>query len=99
LDVKKMQPIMNKYVSYFRFDETHFKDFPAQDMEVVEVPYSPQQYSFFLKLVEGDLPVDQLQRLLKNEVVQRSDEFVEINSTTIHEQIYSVVGAGRDIGN
>lgn len=99
LNVEKMKPMMSKYVSYFRFNEAHFKDFPAQDLQIVEVPYSHQQYSFFLKLIEGDLPVTQLQRLLKNEPVQRSDQFVEINSTNIHEQIYSVVGAGRDIGN
>lgn len=99
LDIAKMQPLMNKYVSYFRFDERQFKDFPAQDFQVVEVPYSPQQYSFFLHLVEGDLPVEQLQRLLRNESIQRDDEFVAINSSNIHEQIYSAIGAGRDIGN
>lgn len=99
LDIEKMKPIMNKYVSYFRFDESHFKDFPAQDLKIEEVPYNAQQYSFFLRLVEGDLPVSQLQRLLKNEPIERSDEYVELNSTNLHEQIYSTVGAGRDIGN
>jgi hypothetical protein len=99
LDVDQMKPIMNKYVSYFRFDESHFKDFPAQDMQIEEVPYNKQQYSFFLRLVEGDLPVHELQRLLRNEPIQRSDEYVDINSTSIHEQLYSLIGAGRDIGN
>ncbi len=99
LHVEKMMPIMNRYVSYFRFDESHFKDFPAQDFKVEEVPYNKEQYSFFLRLVEGDLPVPELQRLLKNEPIQRTDEYVTINSTNIHEQLYSLVGAGRDIGN
>ena len=99
LDVDKMQPIMSQYVSYFRFSESHFADFPAQDFKLMEVPYSKQQYSFFLRLVEGDLPVVELQRLLKNEPIQHSDEYVRINSTNIHNQIYSAVGAGRDIGN
>lgn len=99
LNVEKMAPQMSKYISYFKFDDTHFKDFPAQEFKVQQVPYSKFQYSFFLRLVEGDLPVDQLQRLLKNEPVQRSDEEVELNSTQIHEQIYSTPGTGRDIGN
>jgi hypothetical protein len=99
LDVKKMRPFMNKYVSYFRFDESKFIDFPALDFSIREVSYNPMQYSLFFRLVEGDLPVDQLQRLLQNEVIKRDDEFVQINSTNIHEQIYSTVGAGRDIGN
>jgi hypothetical protein len=99
LDVEKMRPVMNKYVSYFKFDESQFMDFPAQDFTVEEVPYNRQQYSFFLHLVEGDLPADQLQRLLKNESVQRDDNYILINSTNIHEQLYSAIGAGRDIGN
>jgi predicted PurR-regulated permease PerM len=99
LDVEKMHDFMNKYVSYFKFDETHFSDFPPQDFRVIEVPYSRQQYAFFLRLIEGDLPVDALQRLLKNEPTQRDNTFVRINSTNIHEQIYSAIGAGRDIGN
>lgn len=97
LNINKMQPLMSKYVSYFRFDESTFKDFPGQKIEVMEVPYNRQQYSFFLHLVEGNLPVSQLQRLLENELVRHDDEFVEINSTAIHEQIYSAIGAGRDI--
>jgi hypothetical protein len=99
LDVIKMAPILHQYVSYFRFADTHFKDFPGQDFKIEEVPYNKYQYSFFLRLVEGDLPVDQLQRLLLNEHIQHSDEYVKINSTAIHEQVYSSIGAGRDIGN
>lgn len=99
LDAHKMTPILSKYVSYFRFADEHFEDFPAQDFKIEEVPYNKHQYSFFLRLVEGDLPVNQLQRLLENEHIKRSDEYVKINSTSIHEQIYSSVGAGRDIGN
>jgi len=99
LDVDKMQPSLSQYVSYFRFRDSHFADFPAQDFKLMEVPYNKQQYSFFLRLVEGDLPVAELQRLLKNEPVQHDDEYVRINSTNIHKQIYSAVGAGRDIGN
>jgi len=99
LNVPKMLGFMNKYVSFFKFSDSHFKDFPAQDFKVMQVPYNRQQYSFFLRLVEGDLPVDQLQRLLKNDRVTRSNEFVRINSSVIHEQFYSTVGAGRDIGN
>lgn len=99
LDVQSMMPIINKYVSYFKYPESQFADFPSLQVEVKEVPYTQEQYSFFLRLVEGDLPVHLLQRLLKNENVSKSDEFVEINSTSIHEQIYSAAGAGRDIGN
>lgn len=98
-DVDKLKPFMNKYVSYFRFDESKFTDFPALDFKVEEIPYNQRQYSFFLRLVEGDLPVDQLQRLLKSEHLQHGNEYVRINSTALHEQIYSAVGAGRDIGN
>lgn len=99
LDAEKMAPAFSKYMSYFKFDENHFKDFPAQDFKVQEVPYNKYQYSFFMHLVEGDLPVDQLQRLLANENVKKSDDYVKINSTNIHQQIYSVPGSGRDIGN
>lgn len=99
LDVNKMKPILNQYVSYFRFSDSHFKDFPPQDFKIEEVPYNKYQYSFFLRLVEGDLPVDQLQRLLENEQIKHTDEYVKINSTSIHEQIYASIGAGRDIGN
>lgn len=99
LYVEKMEPIMTKYISYFKFDDSYFKDFPAQKFEVREVPYNKYQYSFFLRLVEGDLPVDQLQRLLANENIKRSDDDVKLNSTLIHEQIYSQIGAARDIGN
>lgn len=99
LDVEKMEPIMGRYISYFKFDDNHFKDFPAQEFVVKDVPYSKYQYSFFLRLVEGDLPVDQLQRLLKDEKIQKSDAEVALNSSLIHEQIYSTPGTGRDIGN
>ena len=99
LNLEKMTPFFNKYLSYFKFDESTFKDFPASDMKTMEVPYNKYQYSFFLHLVEGDLPVSQLQRLLRNEKIHRSDEYVEINSSRLHDQIYSSVGAGRDIGN
>lgn len=99
LNVEKMLPIMNKYISYFRFDESKFKDFPAQDFEIKEVSYNRYQYSFFLHLVEGDLPVQELQRLLKNDAVKKSDEMVNITSTQIQEHLYSIVGSGRDIGN
>ncbi len=99
LDVEKMEPIMTKYISYFKFDESHFKDFPAQSFEIKEVPYNKYQYSFFLHLVEGDLPVKELQRLLLNDNIRRGDDDVKLNSTLIHEQIYSQIGAARDIGN
>lgn len=99
LNVAKMEPYMNRYISYFKFDDSHFKDFPAQEFKVEQVPYNKYQYSFFLRLVEGDLPVDQLQRLLKDEKIKKSDEEVMLNSTQIHEHIYSTPGTGRDIGN
>lgn len=99
LDVEKMHDIMHQYVSYFRFDESTFKDFPAQDFKIEEVPYNRFQYSFFLRLVEGDLPTPELKRLLKNSAAQYDDEYVRINSTSIHEQLYATVGAARDIGN
>lgn len=99
LDVGKMEPFMNRYISYFKFDDSHFKDFPGQEFALRTVPYSKFQYSFFLHLVEGDLPVEQLQRLLRDEKLQRSDEEVALNSTQIHEHIYSTPGTGRDIGN
>lgn len=99
LDVEKMLPFMNTYVSYFKFDESTFIDFPDQEFTIEEVPYSKFQYSFFLRLVEGDLPATDLQRLLKNSSFRRDDKYIAINSSNIHEQLYSVVGAGRDIGN
>jgi hypothetical protein len=99
IDAQKMAPIFNDYISYFKFDESSFKDFPKMEYKIRDIPYNRQQYSFFLHLVEGDLPVAELQRLLKNEPVRRNDEFVKINSTALHEQINSVIGAGRDIGN
>jgi len=99
LDVEGLTDIANRYISYFRFDESQFKEFPGQKFEVVEIPYNRQQYSFFLRLVEGDLEVEHLQRLLRNDKVQLSDEFVTINSSSIHENLYSSIGAGRDIGN
>lgn len=99
LNVEKMEPLMTTYISYFKFADTHFKDFPAQKFEVKEVPYNKYQYSFFLRLVEGDLPVNQLQRLLMNDNIQRSDDEVRLNSSLIHEQIYAQIGAARDIGN
>lgn len=99
LDLEKMTPVMNKYISYYKFDESSFKDFPSQKIQTVEVPYSREQYSFFLHLVEGDLPVNYLQRLLKNNNVKQSDDFVDINSSQIHEQVYNSIGGGRDIGN
>lgn len=99
LDVEKMQDLMSNYVSYFRFDESKFKDFPAQDFEVKTIAYNKHQYSFFLRLVEGDLPTAELQRLLKNEPIKYSDDYVKINSSNIHEQLYSSIGSGRDIGN
>lgn len=99
LDVEKMRPVINKYISYYRYSENHFKDFPAMDFKVVEVPYNRYQYSFFFRLVEGDLPFRELQRLLKNEPIKRTDDYVRINSTILHQQIYSSIGAGRDIGN
>lgn len=99
LNAKKMTPVFSKYMSYFKFDESHFKDFPPQDFKISEVPYNKYQYSFFLHLVEGDLPTTQLQRLLAGENVKKTDDFVIINSTSLHDQIYSVLGAGRDIGN
>ncbi|OPZ23036.1 MAG: hypothetical protein BWZ03_00660 [bacterium ADurb.BinA186] len=94
-----MTPFFSQYLSYFKFNESHFQDFPAQDFKTIEVPYNKHQYSFFLHLVEGDLPTQELQRLLENEHIKKSDEFVKINSTNIHEQIYSSLGSGRDIGN
>ena len=99
LNVKELVPYMNQYISYFKFNESQFKDFPALDFKVEEISYNRYQYSFFLRLVEGDLPVSDIQRLLKNDVTKRSDEIVKINSTQILEQLYSGVGAGRDIGN
>lgn len=99
LNSEKMTPLMNKYVSYFKFDESQFKDFPGQNFQVKEIPYNRYQYSFFLHFVEGDLPVSQLQRLLKNDAKAKSDEVVKIESSQIHEQLYNTIGAGRDIGN
>lgn len=99
LDIEKMDPLVRKYVSYFRFDETEFKDFPAQEVKIIDIPYNRQQYSFFLRLVEGDLPNHELQRLLKNEPVKYDSDYVAINSSILHDKIYSQIGAGRDIGN
>ncbi len=100
LDTEKMSPYFNQYMSYFKFARKDLEhDFPAENLETIEVPYNKYQYSFFLHLVEGDLPTAHLQRLLQNEHIKRSDEFVKINSTKLHEQIYSSVGSGRDIGN
>jgi hypothetical protein len=99
LNVAEMKGAMNKYISFFKFSDDHFKDFPQMDYQIIKVPYNHEQYSFFLHLVEGDLSVEQLQRLLKYEGSTYSDEFLNINSSVIHEQFYSSVGAGRDIGN
>jgi hypothetical protein len=99
LDTEKLSPVITKYMSYFKFDESQFKDFPGQEFKVEEVAYNKFQYSFFLRLVEGDLPTDQLQRLLHNSNKKLSDEEVKVNSSLIHEQIYSSPGAARDIGN
>lgn len=99
INTDNMKDYLEKYVSYFRFDESKFKDFPAQKIETKNVPYNREQYSFFIKLVEGDLPVKHLQRLLKNDKIQMSDDFVDLNSSSIHDDIYRSVGAGRDIGN
>lgn len=99
LDPQLMSPIFNEYVSYFKFDEKSFKEFPKMTYEVQDVNYSKEQYSFFLHLVEGDLAVNELQRLLKNDPSKLSDEQVKLNSTNIHTQINNIAGSGRDIGN
>jgi hypothetical protein len=99
LDVDKMDVLLNKYVSYFRFDETQFKDFPKQEFEVKGVAYNRQQYSLFLHLVEGELDVLHLKQLLGGDKNSWSDEFIKINSSQMHDQIYNTPGAGRDIGN
>jgi len=99
LNIDKMEPIMTKYISYFKFDESQFKDFPGQKFVVKNVPYNKYQYSYFLHLVEGDLPVDQLQRLLLNDNIKLSKDQIRLNSSAIHERFYSQIGAGRDIGN
>lgn len=98
-NVEKLKPFMNTYVSYFRFDESKFVDFPGQDFKVMEIPYNREQYSFFLRLVEGDLPIEQLKRLLYGSQSNYTDEFIKINSSRLHEEVYSEIGAGRDIGN
>lgn len=99
LDVDKMADLLEKYVSFFRFDESTFKDFPKLDYEVKEISYNRYQYSFFLKLAEGDLPDAQLKRLLQNEQNKKSNEYIKINSSLIHENLFNMVGSGRDIGN
>lgn len=99
LNAEKMLPFMRKYVSYFKFDDSHFKDFPAQDFKIEEISYNRYQYSFFLHLVEGDLPTSELQRLLKNEGTQKSDTLVNLESSQIQERMASIIGTGRDIGN
>lgn len=99
LNPERMHDILRRYVSYFRFAENEFKEFPGQELELTGVSYNREQYSFFIRLVEGDLDVNHLQRLLKNEKVQLNDDFVEMNSSSIHEELYRAVGAGRDIGN
>jgi hypothetical protein len=48
LNLEKMSPILSKYVSYFKYSDTHLKEFPSQDFQVMEVPYNPQQYSLLL---------------------------------------------------
>ncbi len=98
LEVEKLEPFMSKYISYFKFADGHFEDFPKHKFKLQEVPYNPAQYSYFLRLVEGDLPAAELKRLLsKNNI--KSDRDIMLNSTKIHEQILSAPGAGRDIGN
>lgn len=98
-DAKKLEPILSKYFSYFRFDETKFKDFPQQEFQITQVPYSREQYSFFLHLVEGDLDPIHLRWLLANEKKTPSAEYLKVNSTKIHEDIYNTPGSARDIGN
>lgn len=99
IDVEPLAPIANRYVSYFKFPDTSFVDFPEQKTILKEIPYHSKAYSFFMHFVEGDLPVDQLQRLLKSNGVHKSDEYVKVNSSAIHDQLYAQIGAGRDIGN
>lgn len=99
LNPRIMAPMFQEYISYFKFDENSFKEFPKMTYKVQEVDYSKEQYSFFLHMVEGDLPVNQLQRLLKNDPIKLSNEQVKLNSTNIHAQINNIVGSGRDIGN
>lgn len=100
LNTQKMAPFFNQYISYFKFDRKDLENnFPEEKIETIKVPYNRYQYSLFLHLVEGDLPPASLQRLLQNERIKRSDEYIKINSTKLHEQIYSSIGAGRDIGN
>lgn len=99
ISANKLRPVLANNYSYFKFDDSHFKNFPNIKISTKEVSYNRQQYSFFLHLVEGDLPVKHLKRILSSSDREYSDEFVKLNSSSLHKKAYEQIGGGRDIGN
>ena len=58
-------PHMEKYVSYFRFENPSSEDFPSQTIIERAVPYSTAQMDFFLRYIEEDLTASELIRIIK----------------------------------
>ncbi|MCA9508075.1 MAG: AAA family ATPase [Myxococcales bacterium] len=98
-DYAKLTPYIEKYVSFFRFENPSSEDFPSRTVQYRQVPYSTAQMDFFLRYIEEDLRPHEIIKILQENQEHIDTEYVAINNSRINKNLKLVQGNGREIGN
>jgi hypothetical protein len=90
---------VEKYVSYYDFNNPDRAYFPTSTVYVQDVLYTKPQIDFLYNFEDSRLDVVSLQRLLKDERKPMSNEMVYLNSTNIQNSLNRKPGGGQQIAN
>lgn len=90
---------VEKYVSYYDFNNPDKKHFPTSTIHVEDVLYNKPQIDFLFNLQDSRLDVASVQKLLKDEHKQLSNDVVALNSTNIQNSIKNRLGGGQQVAN
>lgn len=90
---------INKYLSYFRFENPSSEDFPSKTIKEMPVPYNVAQMDYFIRFMEEDLLDKELKMLLQGFGDKYSDNYIKLSNSKITKTLKARPGSGREIGN
>lgn len=99
LNVKKFEPFVSKYVSFYEIENQDLSEFPTKTIKVQDVSYNAEQFWFFLNFAEKSLGNKGLARLYKDVDANFDPAYLTLNSTILQNRMANSAGSGREIGN
>lgn len=97
--IDEMKNISTKYITYYDFSKMNFDDYPSKNISYKDVDYNSLQLDFLMRFADARLTTEEIVMLQKDEPVQQTVDYIQLNNSKIQETIKTKTGNGREIGN